>query len=123
MINTPVPSKKGSAKPKSAKKGGDTSEACSDVVPFENGLPPIGNIVLEGSPTPSTRAHCSVRSTASKSKFAVHNHLQMLPFLVGHEAVRKRHPLILHPPLSQQYIISNSTLSFIYIYIYKIYMF
>ena len=70
MINTLVPSKKGSAKPKSAKKGGDTSEACSDVVPFENGLPPIGNIVLEGSPTPSTRAHFSVHSTASKSKFA-----------------------------------------------------
>ena len=69
VINTPVPSKKGFAKPKFAKKGCDTSEAYSDIVPFESGLPPIGNIVLEGSLAPSTRTGFSVRSTASKSKF------------------------------------------------------
>ena len=43
VINIPVPGKKGSAKPKSAKKGGDSSEACSNFVPFESSLPPIGN--------------------------------------------------------------------------------
>ena len=69
VINIPVPSKKGSAKSKSSKKGGDSSEACSDVVPFESGLPPIGNIVLEGSLPPSTRTRSSVRPTTTKSKF------------------------------------------------------
>ena len=70
VINIPVPSKKGSAKSKSPKKGGDSSEACSDVVPFESGLPPIGNIVLESSPPPFGDTYSSVRPTASKSKFA-----------------------------------------------------
>ena len=69
VINIPVPGKKSSAKPKSAKKGDDPSEACSDVVPFESGLPPIRNIVLEGSPPPSTRTRSSVCPTTSKFKF------------------------------------------------------
>ena len=60
LINILVPGKKGSAKLKSAKKGDDSSEACSNVVPFENGLPPIGDIVLESSPPPSTCTHSSV---------------------------------------------------------------
>ena len=70
VINIPVPSKKGSAKSKSSKKGGDSSEACSDVVPFESGLPSIGNIVLKSSPPPSTRTHSSMRPTTNKSKSA-----------------------------------------------------
>ena len=65
-----MPGKKGFAKPKSAKKGDDSSEAYSDVVPFESGLPPIGNIVLESSPPPFGDTYSSVRPTASKSKFA-----------------------------------------------------
>ena len=69
MINIPMPSKKDSAKPKSAKKGGDSFEACSDVVPFEGSLRPMGNIVLEGSPPPFTRTRSNVRPIASKSKF------------------------------------------------------
>ena len=70
MINIHVLGKKGSAKPKSAKKGDDSSDACSDVVPFESGLPSIGNIVLKSSPPPSTRTRSSVCPTASKSKSA-----------------------------------------------------
>ena len=61
VINTPMPSKKISAKPKSTKKGGDSSEAFSDVVPFESGLPTISNIVLESLPPASTHTHSSVR--------------------------------------------------------------
>lgn len=69
MINILVLGRKSSAKPKSAKKGDDPSKACSNVVPFESGLPPVGNIVLEGSPPPSAYTRSSVRPTASKSKF------------------------------------------------------
>ena len=70
VTNIPMPGKKGFAKPKSAKKGDDSSEAYSDVVPFESGLPPIGNIVLESSPPPFGDTYSSVRPTANKSKFA-----------------------------------------------------
>ena len=63
VVNLPTPTKKGSmswtAKPKSAKKGDDSSKTCSDIVPYEGGLPPIGNIVLKGSPPPSTRTRSS----------------------------------------------------------------
>ena len=68
VINIPIPGKKGYAKPKSTKKCGDSSKACSDVVPFESSLLHIGNIVLEGSPPPSIRTRSSMRPTASKSK-------------------------------------------------------
>ena len=67
VINIFVPSKKGFARSTSAKKGDDSSEACSDIVPFESDLPPVGNIVLESSP-PFARARFSRRPTASKSK-------------------------------------------------------
>ena len=70
MINIPVPGKKSSVKPKFTKKSDDPSEACLDIVPFESGLPPIGNIVLKGSLPPSARTYSSVRPTASKSKFS-----------------------------------------------------
>ena len=68
VINTPMPSKKSSAKPKSTKKGGDSSEAFSGVVPFESGLPTISNIVFESPPSASTNTHSNMRPTASKSK-------------------------------------------------------
>ena len=67
VTNISVPSKKGFAKSTSAKKGDDSSEACSDIVPFESVLLPIGNIVLESSP-PFARARSSRCHTASKSK-------------------------------------------------------
>ena len=71
VVNLPAPVKKGlmsrSAKPKSTKKGDDSSETCSNIVPYEGGLPPIGNIVLESSP-PSTRTRSSRRPTTGKPK-------------------------------------------------------
>ena len=58
-----APMKKGSmSRPailKSTKRGDDSSKTCSDIVPYEGGLPPIGNIVLKGSPPPSTRTRSS----------------------------------------------------------------
>ena len=74
VMNLPVPVKKGStsqfAKPKTAKKGDDSSKACSDIVPFKGGLPPIGNIVLDSSPPPSTHTRSSRRPTVGKSRSA-----------------------------------------------------
>ena len=53
-MNLPTPTKKSSvsqtAKPKSTKKGDDSSETCSDIIPYKGGLLPIGNIFLESSP-------------------------------------------------------------------------
>ena len=69
VINIPVLGKKGSAKPKSTKKGDDFSEACLDVIPFESGLPPIGNIFLRSIPPPSAHTRPSMCPTTSKSKF------------------------------------------------------
>ena len=40
----------------------------------------------------------------------------MLPLPAGHEAIRGRHPFTLRFPLSREYVISSSDLSFIYIY-------
>ena len=118
VTNISASGKKGSAKLKSTKKGGDTSEACFDVVPFESDLPPICNIVLKGSPPPFPIPVLACVPLLVSPSLLLHNYLQMLLLLVGHEAVKERHPLILSPPLSGKYVISNSTLSFIYIYIY-----
>ena len=72
VTNISVPMKKSStlrsAKPKSAKKCDDSFKTCSDIVPFESDLPPIGNIVLESSPPPSAHTHSSRRSTIGKSR-------------------------------------------------------
>ncbi|KAK9999044.1 hypothetical protein SO802_018647 [Lithocarpus litseifolius] len=63
--------KKGFAKLKSAKKGDDSFEAYSDVVPFESDLPPMGNIVLKRSPPPSTRTSSNKRPAASKFRSTI----------------------------------------------------
>jgi len=72
MMNLPAPTKKGSVsrspKPKSTKRGGDSFETCYDIVPYKRGLPPIGNIVLEGSPPPFARTHSNKHPTTSKPK-------------------------------------------------------
>ena len=72
VVNLPAPAKKGlvsqTAKPKSAKKGDDSSKTYFDIVPYKGGLTPIGNIVLEGSPPPPTHTRSSMRFTASKPK-------------------------------------------------------
>lgn len=56
-------------KPKSAKKGDNSSKTCSDLVPYKGDLPP-GNIVLERSLPPSVRTYSSKRSIASKPKLS-----------------------------------------------------
>ena len=72
VVNLPTPAKKGlvsqSAKPKSAKRGDDSSETCSNIVPYKGSLPPIGNVVLEGSPPPSTHTRSNRHPTAGKPK-------------------------------------------------------
>ncbi|KAL0005291.1 hypothetical protein SO802_012852 [Lithocarpus litseifolius] len=72
VVNLPAPAKKGSmsrfTKPKSTKRGDDSSETCFDIIPYEGCLPPIGNIVLEGSPPPSTSTHSSRRPIVGKPR-------------------------------------------------------
>ena len=72
VMNLPTPMKKRSVsrspKPKSTKRGDDSFETCSDIIPYKRGLPPIGNIVLEGSPPPSAYTHSSRHPTTSKPK-------------------------------------------------------
>ena len=68
VTNVSMPVKKSSAKSKSAKKGDDSSETCSDIVPFEGDFPPIGNIVLESSLRPFAHIHSNRRPIAGKSR-------------------------------------------------------
>ena len=74
VTNFPRPTKKGFAsqfaKLKTAKKGDDSFKTCSDFFPFEGGFPPIGNIVLENSPHPSTRTRSSRHPSTSKFRLA-----------------------------------------------------
>ena len=70
VVNLPSPTKKGSmsrsTKHKFAKRGDDSSETYSDIVPYEDNLPLIGNIVLEGSPPPFARTYSSRHTTMGK---------------------------------------------------------
>ena len=72
VVNLPTPTKKclasQFAKPKSTKRGDDSSETCSDIVPYKEGLPPIDNIVLESSPPPSIRTRSSRHFTEAKPR-------------------------------------------------------
>ena len=72
VTNLPMPMKKSfaprSAKPKSAKKGDDSSEIYSNIMPFDGGLSPIGKIVLESSPPPSARTRSNRRPTTGKPR-------------------------------------------------------
>ena len=72
VMNLPAPTKKGSVswtiKPKSAKRGNDSSKTCSDLVLYKGGFLLIGNIVLEGSPPPFACTHSSRCSTVGKPK-------------------------------------------------------
>ena len=61
ITNLSTLGKKGPAKPKSTKKGGE-------VVPLESDLPPIGRIVLKGSPPFSTYTRSNACPIASKPK-------------------------------------------------------
>ena len=68
VTNISVPMKKNSAKAKSTKKGDDSSETCSDIVPFNGDFPPVGNIVLKSSPPSSARTHSNRCPTTGKSR-------------------------------------------------------
>ena len=94
VVNLPPPSKKGlvsrTTKPKSTKRGDDSSEIYSNIIPYESGLPPIGNIVLEGSPPSSARTRSSRRSIASKPKpSALRPGMDALPSSRTHGRKRK----------------------------------
>ena len=66
--NSVIGSMSQTTKPKSAKKGDDFSDTCSDIIPYKGGLPPISNIVLKSSPLPSTRPRFSKHSTIGRPK-------------------------------------------------------
>ncbi|KAK9998190.1 hypothetical protein SO802_017793 [Lithocarpus litseifolius] len=72
VVNLLAPTKKGSVsqttKPKSSKRGDNSFETCSNLVPYKGGLPLIGSIVLESSSHSSTCTRSSRRSTAGKLK-------------------------------------------------------
>nr|POE69882.1 hypothetical protein CFP56_38090 [Quercus suber] len=53
---------------KSAKKGTDASEVYSNIVPYNGGLPPIGNIVLKSTTPRSARVHSTRRSATAQSR-------------------------------------------------------
>ena len=78
VVNLPVLAKKGSvsrsAKPKPAKKGDDSFDTCSDTIPYEGSLPPIGNIVLEGSPPPFACTYFSKHPTVVSLGPLLHDH-------------------------------------------------
>ena len=68
VTNISMPVKKSFAMAKSIKKGDDSSETCSDIVPFKGDFPPVGNIVLESSPSSSAHTHSNKCPTIRKSK-------------------------------------------------------
>ena len=112
VVNLPTPTKKGSmswtAKPKSAKKGDDSSKTCSDIIPYKGSLPPIGNIVLESFPPPSARTHSSRRSTTSRPKPPTPKPSVDAPPLAGPMVARERHLHQPHLPLPKgEFVISK----------------
>ena len=72
VTNLPIPAKKGSeswsTKPRSAKKGYDSSKTCSDIVPFKDGLSSIGSIVLESYHSPFAHTHSRRCPITGKSR-------------------------------------------------------
>ena len=98
VVNLPTPMKKGlvswSAKPKSAKREDDSSETCSNIIPYEGSLPPIGNILLKGSPPPFARTRSSRHSTARKPKPSTPRpSMDAPPSSRTHSSKRKTSPL------------------------------
>ena len=116
VVKLPAPAEKGlvpqSTKPKSAKKGDDSFETCFDIIPYEDGLPPIGNIVLKGSLPPSAHTHSTGALLQANPSLLLHDDPQVLLLLVGPEVVRGRclHHFFLPPPRGE-YVIYNLTSS------------
>ena len=100
-VSLPLPMKKGSmsrsAIPKSTKRGDDSSKICSDIFPYEGGLPSIGNIVLKAFPPPSTRTRSSRQPITGKPKpSAPRPSIDAPPSSMTHDNKRKTSP----PPSS-----------------------
>ena len=98
VVNLPTSTKKSlasrSAKPKPTKKGANVFEVCSDTVPYNGGLPPINNIVLESTPPPSARARSTRRSVVTKSRPPMPRQLSDAPpSSRTHGSKRKTSPL------------------------------
>ena len=120
VTNLTIPVKKGSASrsTKTTKKGDDSSETFSEIVPFEGGLALIGNIVSENSPHPSTRTRSSRRLLQASLGSLLCGHVLMLLLLVRPEAAKGRHlPFLRLPPLSGEYVIYNFTSSLFFLFI------
>ena len=118
VVNLPTSTKKGlasrSAKPKSAKNGVDVFGVCSNIVPSKGGLPPIGNIVLEKTRPPSTRARSTRRFVVAKSRPPMPRQLTDAPLSSRIMATRGRHLPQPHLPLPRgEYVISNFFVLFI----------
>ena len=97
VVNLLAPTKKGStsksAKPKPTKKGGDASKIYSDIVLYQGGLPPIGNIVLESTPPLSARARSTRRLVAAQTRPPIlRQPLDAPPSSKTHGSKRRRLP-------------------------------
>ena len=75
VVNLLVPTKKGlvsqSTKPKLAKKGDDSSETCSDIIPYKGSLPLITNMVLKSTPPPYARTYSIRHFITAKSRLSI----------------------------------------------------
>ena len=123
MLNLPALAKKGSVsrttKPKSIKRGDDSSKTCFDIVPYEGGLPPIGNIVLESSSLPSARTHSSRHSIASKRKPSIPRLTIDAPPSSRTHGSKRKTSLPPHLPLPRgEYIISKLHLFIYFTYLW-----
>ena len=108
VTNPPILVKKGSTSrsTKTIKKSDDSFETFSEIVPFEGGLPLIGNIVLENSPHPSTRTRSSRCLLQASLGPLLCGHVLMLLLLARPEVAKGRHlPFLRLPQLSGEYVI------------------
>lgn len=103
VVSLPLPTKKGlaskSTKSKSAKKGkGATTnapEAYLEIVPYREGLPLIGSIVIESTPPSSVRTRSARRFVVAKSRPPLPRQpSDALPSSRTHDSKRKTSPLV-----------------------------
>ena len=114
VVNLSVLTKKGlmtwNVKPKFAKKGDDSSETCSNIIPYGDGLPPIGNIVLENSPPPLLLLVLVPADVLLQASLCppLQGHPWMLLLPIGLVAIKERrlHQPSLPPPRGE-YVISK----------------
>lgn len=101
VVSLPLPTKKGlaskSTKSKFAKKGKGVAtnapEAYLEIVPYREGLPLIGSIVIESTPPSSVRTRSARRFVVAKSRPPLPRHpLDALPSSRIHDNKRKTSP-------------------------------